>query len=426
MQKQIEIPQKILDSISKDSTYYLFLGGRTGAKSESMGRIIIKETSLHPITVVCCREFQASIKDSVHSLLKYIIELYGFTGFTILDNEIRHTCGSKILFKGLKKESVGSLKSIPNIALLWVEEAQYISRKSLDILIPTVRQENSKIIFTMNPEEIDDPVYNDFYINKRYNPEICFINYLDNPFVTQKSLDDANYDKENDIERYNHVWLGECKKVSDEVIFKNKYIVDYFEPAQDVDYLFGADFGVTDPNTLIRMFIKDNCLYIDQEMYKIGQELDDMPEAYDKVLDINYPDDNTEYEADENNEKEKEYYTNYWRNKFVIKADCSRPETINFLQRKGFTIVGENKLTVDEGIAFIRNFKKIIIHPICVNVAFEFKSYKWKTNKQTGEIINIPEDKNNHCIDAIRYALRPLIAMTIKKAPTRSINANIF
>jgi len=388
MQKQIEIPEIILQAFRKKATYYVTYGGRAGAKSESIGRILLIEAQKKKHTIMCCREFQASIKDSVHSLLKYIIALYDMKGFTITETEIKHENGSRFIFRGLKKESVGSIKSIPNISIAWLEEAQYISRESLDILIPTIRNENSIVIFSLNPETELDPVYNDFVLTERNDTVKCFINYLDNPFVTKKTINDAEYDKKNDIEKYNHIWLGQTKKVSDAVIFKNRYIVESFETPKDAVFYYGADFGDVDPNTLIKMFIKDKILYIDSEMYEVNQKLEDMKDAYLKIL---------------GNDRE------------VIRGDNARPETIKYLQRQGINIVGENKLQINDGIAYLKNFQKIVIHQRCKNTAYEVSVYSKVSDRQTGLITEKIIDKNNHCIDAIRYGLKPLIEQSRPK-----------
>ncbi len=394
---QIQIPSKILNAFKKKATYYAFYGGRGGAKSESIGRILLIEGMKNKHKIVCCRETMASIEDSVFSLLKGIIAKYDIKGYVCTKNKIRQSNGTEFVFKGLKKETVGSIKSIPNITICWVEEAQFVSRQSLDTLIPTIREDDSVVVFTLNPDLESDPVYADYIAVERPDTVKCKINYTENPFVTGKIKADANYCRENDIEKYNNVWLGETKTISEAVIFKSRYIVESFEMLPTYDYMYGADFGDADPNTLVKCFIKDNCLYIADEMYEVGQKLEDMAKGYLKIIN-----NNSDY----------------------VNGDNVRSETIKYLQRQGINIRGENKLQIEDGIAFIKNFRKIIIHPRCVNTIFEFSKYSRVIDSKTGLVTEKLIDKHNHCIDAIRYALKKKIEQSVEKG-YKSFSSNL-
>jgi phage terminase large subunit len=157
-----------------------------------------------------------------------------------------------------------------------------------------------------------------------------------------------------------------------------------FETPELQEFLLGADWGyANDPTTLVRMFIREQTLYIDYEAYQIGIEIDDIPMFFGIVPQS--------------------------RN-FTIRADSSRPDTISYVSNHGYPkleAAEKGKNSIIEGIQFIRSFEKVIIHPRCKHTIDEFKNYRFKTNKVTNEIINVPEDKWNHSIDAIRYALEP-------------------
>ncbi|MBG3121034.1 PBSX family phage terminase large subunit, partial [Proteus mirabilis] len=187
-----------------------------------------------------------------------------------------------------------------------------------------------------------------------------------------------------DSATYAWIWEGAYLENSDKQVLANKYVVQSFPDDlwQKADrLLFGADFGFAkDPNTLLRQFILNDCLYIEYEVYGIGVELDHMPAFYDKIPESR---------------------------KWPIKADSARPETISYLKRQGFNISAAKKWqgSVEDGITHLRGFKQIIIHPRCKETAKEARLYSYKTDRITGEVLPVIEDKNNHCWDAVRYGL---------------------
>ena len=191
-----------------------------------------------------------------------------------------------------------------------------------------------------------------------------------------------------DPEAYQHVWEGFCRQVSDAVIFRGRYEVSTFDTYPDARFYYGMDFGFSqDPQALVRCWIKDNILYIDQEAYGLGVELDDLAEFIERVPGAS---------------------------EWPIKADNSRPETISHARRRGFNMTAAQKWSgcVEDGIAVMKGFEKIVIHERCKHVAEEFRLYSYKVDKQTNDILPKIEDKHNHCIDAIRYSLDGVIKHT--------------
>jgi phage terminase large subunit len=191
--------------------------------------------------------------------------------------------------------------------------------------------------------------------------------------------------REHDYEGYRHVWEGFPRTNSDAQIFANRYIVESFsdELYKSAPRLFfGADFGFArDPSTLVRCFIVERKLYIDYEAYGVGVEIDELPALYRSVP---------------------------LADRWIIKGDAARPETISYLaNRCGFNISAAKKWqgSVEDGIAYLKGFDKIVIHPRCRHTIDEFSLYSYKIDKHTEEVLPIVEDKNNHCIDALRYAL---------------------
>lgn len=381
---EIRCPAKLLPIYSTTKRFICLHGGRGSSKSWGVADFLLVQGVNRKCRILCCREIQNSIKDSVHKLLSDRIETLALSNFyTITDKSISGANGTEFIFKGFYR-SVNDIKSTEGIDYAWVEEAQSISQLSLDVLIPTVRKENSQIIFTLNPTNDDDPVYIDYVLKERDDTLKIEINYNDNPFFPQVLRYDMEYDRAHDIDKYLHVWEGKTVKHSDAQIFKGKWFVEEFEAPDNTFFYFGADFGFgPDPATLNRCYVNNNCLYLDYEYHGLHIELNHLPEAYATIPEsVKYP----------------------------IMGDNSRPDTISYIRNHGFPLaVGEAKTQVEDGIAFLKSYEKIIIHPRCKHTIDEFRLYSYVTDKRTGLISNAIEDKNNHHIDAIRYALNRLI-----------------
>lgn len=364
--------------------YKTFHGGRGGAKSWAAARALVIMAASKKLRILCTREVQNSIKDSVHKLLKDQIEMLGLNPwFRITNESITSASGSEFLFKGLRFDPLG-IKSTEGVDICWVEEAQSVSSDSWAILIPTIRKEGSEIWVTFNPGEESDPTYQRFIVTPPDDSITVEVNYYDNPYLPETLRKEMEYCKRIDYEAYEHIWLGKPKSISDSVIFRNRYRVEAFPDDlwQQADRLFfGADFGfANDPSTLIRMFMIDTRLYIEYEAYGVGVELDEMPQFYDSIPEVR---------------------------KWPIKGDNSRPETISYLARQGFSIdaAAKWKGSVEDGVTYLKGFEEIIIHERCKHTADEFRHYSYKVDKKTGDILPIIVDKFNHCIDAIRYGL---------------------
>ena len=194
------------------------------------------------------------------------------------------------------------------------------------------------------------------------------------------------YDYRVDPDSASHVWGGECKKISDAQVLKGKWVIETFDPKPTWQGpYFGADWGFSqDPTTLVKCWIHERKLYIEHEAYGVGVEITETPALFDSIE---------------------------GSRKHTIRADSARPETISHIKRSGFRVVGAKKGpgSVEEGVAFLRSFEQIIIHPRCKYTAQEARLYSYKVDKLTGDILPVLVDNHNHMIDAIRYALEPFI-----------------
>ena len=379
--ESITLPPKF-QKLYSPARYKVFYGGRGGAKSWSIARALVKKAAKSPLRILCTREFQSSIGDSVYRLIADQITEAGLDDFfNVTQASITSTAGAQFLFKGLRR-SIQEIKSTEGIDICWVEEAQSISNSSWEILIPTIRREGSEIWISFNPEAEKDPTYQRFIINPPPSAVVVKVGWEDNPHLPATLEAERLYMLEVDPEAYEHVWGGHCRTISDAVIFRNRFeIGDFDEPPKGTRLYYGADWGFSvDPTALVRCWVGGEYLKIDQEAYGVGVELDTLPELFDVVPGAR---------------------------EWPILADSSRPETISHVKRRGFNVAGAPKWpgSVEDGIAVLKGFRKIIIHERCKRTAEEFRLYSYKTDPLTNEVLPIIIDKHNHCIDAARYAL---------------------
>lgn len=214
------------------------------------------------------------------------------------------------------------------------------------------------------------------------NSYVVKVNWQDNPYFPSVLKDEMERDKIRDFGLYQHIWEGECLEHSDTQIFKGYWIEADFEEPQRMHKYFGLDFGFSqDPTAGIRCYVDNNILYITHEAVKKKLDIDETG----KFLEERLPD----------------------LKKHTIYGDNSRPETISMMKRQGYSTkaVEKGKGTVEDGIEYIKSFDKVIIHPRCPETIKEFTLYSYKVDERSGDITNIIVDANNHCIDALRYAL---------------------
>ncbi len=370
----------------KKQRYKVYYGGRGGGKSWGISIALLVLGAQTKLRILCTREVQKSIRDSVHKLLSDCISKFKLETFYRITREgIYGANGTEFLFHGLK-HSVQTIKSLEGVDICWVEEARIISNESWEVLIPTIRKECSEIWISFNPDLETDPTYTRFLKAPiRKNQITAKVNYPDNLFFSDELRKEMEYQKEIDYNDYLHIWEGHCKTSTDAQIFKGKYIVETFDTPTDAVFYFGLDWGFSqDPTAVIRCFIVDKELFIDYEAGGVKVELDYTHRLIDTVP-----------QAKAN----------------VIRADNSRPESISYVKRQGYRIEPVYKWagSIEDGIAFIRSFKQIHIHTRCFNTANEFLLYNYKTDKLTGNILTTIIDKHNHYIDALRYGLQPMI-----------------
>jgi phage terminase large subunit len=253
---QIEIPKKF-QSLFTPSRYKAFYGGRGSAKSHSFATALVNMGAQKPLRILCGREIQKSIKDSVKRLIDDKIRLLGLSWFyESTETEVRGKNGTLFIFAGLKM-NIESIKSMEGIDIFWGEEASYISQQSLDILIPTIRKENSELWFSWNPENELDPVDMMFRAHPLQNALVVEVDYHDNPFFPKVLKDEADQLRITDIEKYNHIWRGAYNtkkegayyaKIIAELIAKGRITHVSYDPNALVHTAW--DIGIGDSNAV--------------------------------------------------------------------------------------------------------------------------------------------------------------------------------
>lgn len=416
-----------------DKRYKVLYGGRGGAKSWDVARLLLLIAAYArpdfpiagftgPVRILCAREFQKSIAESVHKLLEDQITFLGLEKcFNIGKTSIVSQNGSQFIFEGLKM-NVNKIKSLEGVDIAWVEEAEMVSAYSWEILIPTIRKSGSQIWVTFNPREDTDPTFVRFVTNAHeYGEDIAVakVGWEDNPWFGGSVLEkEKDFLYRVDPEVADHVWGGSTRRLTDAVIFGPakhkqpdgtikrvpKYRVEAFTVGAGFSGpYFGVDWGfANDPATMVKCWANDNKLYVEYEAYAVGVELNQLPDLF------------------KNNVPGCLLYRKLATGEIVrsaqqpeIRADNSRPETIVHLADFGFNIGPAKKWpgSVEDGITALRSFTEIIIHPRCKHAEEEARLYSYKVDALTKEVLPVVIDKHNHIWDAIRYALEPWISM---------------
>lgn len=381
--KRIKIPPAF-KLLSRPKRYKVLYGGRGSGKSWACARVLLGLGFGKPIRVLCAREIQRSISDSVHKLLTEQIDAMGLTGFyDITRDAIRGQNGTEFIFKGLRTNPQ-EIKSMEGVDICWVEEAQAVSADSWDVLIPTIRKPGSEVWITFNPLDESDPTFQRFVINPPDDAAVRKVNYNENPYFPDVLRKEMEWLKKRDYESYLHIWEGEVRKLSNALVFAGRFTVEDFETPSGVRFYHGCDWGFAeDPTTLIRCFVDNGTLFIDQEAWGVGVEIDQTGALFDTIDTAR---------------------------RWPIKADCARPETISYMRRQGFNISAAKKWqgSIEDGIEYIKTYD-IVVHPRCRHTIDELNRYSYKVDKQTGDVLPIIVDKYNHCLDSLRYALDGLI-----------------
>jgi len=378
-------------------------GGRDSAKSHSCARALLLIAAAGPLQVYCCREWQNSLRDSVHKLLKERIVGLGLSRyFEVQQQLIRSKAGAEFVFAGLANDPAG-IKGAEAFDIAWVEEAYNISKSSWNHLEPTIRRPNSEIWVSFNPSQEDDFIYQKFVANTPPpDATVKMFNYNQNPWLSEAIRVAREHMMATDPEEYLNVYAGQCKVLNSSVVYGGRYERGILNlPAEPFtrerewgDFMLGVDFGFSqDPTVMLKVWYSEaaRTIYIEKESWGKHVELNDMGAKFLREIP----------EA---------------RN-YLARCDNSRPETISHLRPSGIRAepVEKWKGSVEDGIAFIKS-QKILVHPSCKYTWDELGKYRYKVDRRTGDVLPEVVDKDNHACDALRYSLEPFIQRSGSRA----------
>lgn len=393
--ERIKLPSKMVDNFSQPARHRVFKGGRGSAKTRGCATMTavmgyqFAEGGREGI-ILASREHLNSLEESSLEEIKAAIRAVPWmNAYYEIGEKFIRTRNRKVsyAFAGLR-HNLDSIKSKSRILLNWTDEAENVSDAAWRKLIPTIREDGSENWVSYNPESPESPTHKRFIADPPTNCVTTTINWRDNPWfpdvLNQERLDDLRLRPET----YGHVWDGEFLTLTDAQIFAGKSTVDDFEPQSGWDGpYYGLDFGFAqDPTAAIEAWIYNRTLYIRREAGKAKLELDATGQfVCDRVPGIA---------------------------RHTIRADSARPESISYLKRHGLpniTPVEKWPGSVEDGVEHIKSYERVIIHPDCEQTAREFRLYSYKVDRQSGDIQPVIVDANNHYIDALRYALAPMI-----------------
>jgi len=381
--KTIGIPseyKRLFDSDWREAAVY---GGRFSLKSHTIARFLLIRARQQKTRVACFREFQNSISESSYQLLADLIKQYELNDFVLTNNSIINQInGSDFIFKGLWNNEQ-SIKSIEGIDIAWVEEAQTVSEKSLEVLAPTVRKDGSQIIYTYNRLLEEDPVHKRLVLEGRPNTLIINVNYD----IAQKynlMPDVVKLEMEDDKERrpalYRHKWLGE-PYLLERKIYKDWAIIDDIPHEARLER-YGVDFGYSlDPTAIIAIYYYNGGYILDEIIYQKGMS----NRAIADLL---------------NNQP-----------KALVIADSAEPKSIDEIMSYGVGIIGATKGqgSVMQGIQYVQD-QRISVTKRSLNLTKAYRNYMFKCDKD-GKILNEPDDSNHewsNSLDAVRYGFSDL------------------
>lgn len=387
----VQIPREFKRLFDRDWREAAIYGGRYSLKSHTVARLLLIRARQEKTRVACFREFQNSISESSHQLLKDLIAKYGLSEFEVTNNSIVNKLnGSDFLFKGLWNNEQ-SIKSIEGIDIAWVEEAQTVSKNSIEVLTPTVRKPGSQIVYTYNRLLEDDPVHTRLVIEGRPNTLIINVNYdvaIKHHMIPDVVLAEIEDDKEKRPNLYKHKWLGEPN--SNELrIYKDWNIIDEV-PLHARLRRRALDFGYTnDPSALVDIYEYNGGWVVDEQVYQKGML--SRPIA-DVLLNLIEP-------------------------QTLVIGDSSDPRLIDEIKLHGVNIIGAEKRVgvsntsqtyVKWSIGVVQD-QRISVTKRSINTWKEYGSYIWLVDKD-GKILNEEDPKcANHSMAAIRYGLVSLV-----------------
>lgn len=397
----IKFPKK-LRFLFQPYRYKVAHGGRGSAKSWSFARALLLQGTTRKVRILCAREVQKSIKQSVHKLLKDQIENLGLTSFyEVLETEIRGRNGTEFSFTGLSTLTVDSIKSFEGVDIVWVEEGQAVSKRSWDILIPTIRKAGSEIWISLNPELETDETYQRFIANPPPNSCVVQVNYHDNPWFSDELEAERIHCQLTAPKDYDNIWLGKCKPAVTGAIYYDEVSAAEesgritnvpYDPLLKVHVVFDLGWNDAMAISLVQKGVAD--LRIIEYIEDSHKTLDHYS-ALLKAKNLNWG---------------KLYLPHDGRNK-DFKTGKSAEE---IMQALGWNVAITPNMSIEDGIRLARmTFPRVYFDKANTDRLVQcLKRYRRSINQQTNEPGAPMHDEWSHGADNFRYIAVNAEAMT--------------
>ena len=388
----IEIPLKLLPFMSP-MRYKVAFGGRGSGKSWTVARLLIIKAIEKPTRILCARETQNSIQESVHFLLKKQIEDMGFADlFTIQQNRIICKNGSEFVFAGIRQQSIVNLKSFESCSICWVEEAQVVTRKSWDALVPTIRAPGSEIWITFNPELDTDETYQRFVLNQSDDSLVVKVNYSDNLWFPEELEKERINWLKRDPEGYKTVWGGECRPAVEGAIYAQEIMKLLLEKRQ----------GRAPYDPLLKVHTVWDLGWNDSMSIAMVQR-----SGSGEIRIIDYIEDSHRTLDSYVNELRNKSYN--WGTDYIPHDGRSRDfksgkSTEEMLQAFGRAVFVLGRDDIEEGIKSARMmFGRVWIDEKSAMLLNQLKRYRRTQNQSTGTFGAPLHDDSSHGADCFRY-----------------------
>lgn len=400
MRRKIEIPDKLLP-LFQPKRYKVIHGGRGSAKSWSVARALVSIGATKPIRVLCARETQKSIQESVHRLLKDQIESLGLDQFyTIQENKILGTNGTEFTFAGIRQQGVANLKSYEGTDICWVEEAQVVTKKSWDVLIPTIRKPGSEIWVTFNPELDTDETFSRFVIRPPEESVIIEMNWQDNPWFPPELDKERRQWLDRDPVGYLTTWEGKCRPAVEGAIYANEIEATQregriravpYDPQLKVHTVW--DLGWNDSMSII-------CVQRVASEVRVIDYIEDSHRTIDSyVMQLQ--------------ERKWNWGTDYIPHDGAHRDFKSGKSTQELLQTLGRNVQVLARGNPEEGIRLARMIfpRTYFDADRCTELVNHLKRYRRQINQVTQEAGAPLHDEHSHAADAFRYLAQSLEMM---------------
>src|ERR1035437_1046923 len=391
-----QFPEK-LQFLFQPKRYKVLYGGRDGVKSWSIAQALLIQGTQRPLRILCARETQQSIRESVHQLLADTVKRLGLESFyRVLEYTIKAPNGTEFIFAGLRNLTVEQIKSFESIDIAWVEEAQGVGRRSWQVLIPTIRKAGSEIWVSFNPELATDDTYTRFVVSPPPTAMVVMTSYRDNQWLSEESATEIEYLRKSDPDTFQHVYEGATRSTVEGAIYKSEIM-----RAESEGRICQVPYDASLPvRTFWDLGWSDLvCIWFAQSegfKYRIIDYHEDNFQSSDHYLQVLQ---NKGYTYSQSMEAPAIVWP------WDAATKMNRESTEQSIRAKGFTLRILDQASKAGGIDAVRRMFPLMWFDAekCAEGLSRLRRYQWGPLPQTGQLKRDPlHDVNSHASDALR------------------------